>query len=328
MKRLSIPSGPGPAILLSKSRSFNGVKTIYRSSVACSDEQDSLYDGCHKPVMARRMTMTSLPFECVEWYEEQTNLIKPERLSYLSVTGANLNMDWLLLKRVEFLVDGGNNWLYSACLNGKACAVKTIKPKFRNDPVAIEDLEREVRVHAVLDHPHIVALLGAGLTPQGERFIVFEKLDGGDLSETLGFDKKSHKKKYSILRRDCDDAEPLSFIDVLKHARSVASALQYCHTKAIPGSMILHRDLKPENIVFSSDGMLKIIDFGLARIVTDASSDSNMVYGMSAKTGSYRYMSPEVALSMPYNHKADVYSFGKVKNAHWPLLCLSASYND
>lgn len=256
--------------------------------------------------------MISLPFELID---ENADLPKPDPLTYLSVTGANLNMDWLLLKRVEFLVDGGNNWLYSASLNGQAVAVKTLKPKFRNDPVAIEDLEKEVRVHAMLDHPHIVALLGAGLTPQGERFIVFERLDGGNLSETLGIDKKSLQKKYSILRRDRDDAEPLSFIDVLKHARSVASAMQYCHTKASPGSMILHRDLKPENIVFSSDGMLKIIDFGLARIVTEASSESNLVYGMSAKTGSYRYMSPEVALSRPYNHKADVYSFGKNINA-------------
>jgi len=91
---------------------------------------------------------------------------------------------------------------------------------------------------------------------------------------------------------------------------SLAKALSYCHKDAIAGNMILHRDLKPDNIGFTLDGTLKIMDFGLAEIVENASPFSNEVYQMSGETGSLRYMAPEVAEGKPYNHKADVYSFG------------------
>lgn len=252
---------------------------------------------------ARRLSIVSMPCESSG---ESPDIIKPQPIDYSSVTGANLNMDWLLLKHVEFYVDGGHNWLYSAELDGKPVVVKIVKPRARNDPLAIEDLERELRVHASLDHENIVELVGAGLKPQGERFIVLEKLDGGTLSYMLDLNRKRTEKKT-----DQGVSEPLSYIDVLKHARWLSAALQYCHSKALPGSMILHRDLKPENVAFSADGLLKIIDFGLAKVVENASSDSNDIYVMSGKTGSYRYMSPEVALTEPYNHKADVYSFGK-----------------
>jgi len=245
--------------------------------------------------------------------EQPNELVRPQPIAYLSVTGANLNLDWLALKHVEFYVDGGNNWLYSAELNGRQVVVKTVKPRFRDDPVAIEDLERELKVHARLSHPNIVDLIGAGLKPLGERFIVLEKLEGGSLSEMLGFHKKIERKSSfsNILIKNEKDIEPLSYIDVLKHARSLSFALQYCHTM-VPGCMILHRDLKPENIAFTSDGLLKIIDFGLAKEVSEASPLSEDVYQMSGKTGSYRYMSPEVALTEPYNHKADVYSFSLI----------------
>lgn len=58
------------------------------------------------------------------------------------------------------------------------------------------------------------------------------------------------------------------------------------------------------------DGTVKVLDFGLARIIENASPDSDDVYAMSGETGSLRYMAPEVADALPYNSKADVYSFG------------------
>lgn len=61
---------------------------------------------------------------------------------------------------------------------------------------------------------------------------------------------------------------------------------------------------------FTLDGTVKLLDFGLARIVENADATSNEVYAMSGETGSLRYMAPEVAEALPYNHKADVYSFG------------------
>lgn len=65
-------------------------------------------------------------------------------------------------------------------------------------------------------------------------------------------------------------------------------------------------------IGFTLDGTVKLLDFGLARVVDDASPYSNDKYEMSGETGSLRYMSPEVADCRPYNHKADVYSFCKL----------------
>lgn len=310
--RIVRPHSAGPVEVPEPSppkRTLTSFKSNSTRSVTCNQQQDQdCFTTRYSVAAARRLSVISMPCET---FSESPAVIKPQPIEYFSVTGANLNMDWLLLKHVEFYVDGGHNWLYSAELNGKPVVVKIVKPRSRNDPMAIEDLERELRIHARLNHENIVELVGAGLKPQGERFIVLEKLDGGTLSQMLGFNRKRAEKKNTIFKNDKGSREPLSYIDVLKHARWLSSALQYCHSKAFPGSMVLHRDLKPENIAFSSDGRLKIIDFGLAKALEEASSDSNETYVMSGKTGSYRYMSPEVALMEPYNHKADVYSFGK-----------------
>lgn len=104
----------------------------------------------------------------------------------------------------------------------------------------------------------------------------------------------------------------MPYLDVLTHARSLAAALAYCQETALEDSIVMHRDLKPDNIGFTLSGTMKLLDFGLAKVLENATVDANDVYQMSGETGSLRYMAPEVASLKPYNHKADVYSFGMI----------------
>jgi serine/threonine protein kinase len=109
--------------------------------------------------------------------------------------------------------------------------------------------------------------------------VVLERLDGGTLTQMLGYDTRIRDRRRRFWKR-----KNMPYLDVLKCARSMAAAMQYCH--------VLHRDLKPDNVGFTLDGTVKIIDFGLARILENADPQSNEVYTMSGETGSLRYMSP------------------------------------
>lgn len=145
----------------------------------------------------------------------------------------------------------------------------------------------QTAIHSRLNHPNIVSLIGAGTTSKGVRFVILERLDGGTLTQMLGYDTRIRDRRRRFWKR-----KPLSYLDVLRCARSIAAAMSHCHADAIPGCMVLHRDLKPDNIGFALDGSVKVLDFGLARIVENASVKSNDVYQMSGETGSLRYMAP------------------------------------
>jgi len=238
------------------------------------------------------------------------NTQRPSSISYrrpekTSVTGARLDLQWRQLMNVEYLTDGGNSWIHTAVFDGKPVVVKTLRPECQDTAVAINEIESEVAVHSRVNHPNIVKLIGAGWTSKKVRFIVLERLDGGTLTQMLGYDTRIRDRRRRFWRK-----KQLPYLDVLRCARSMACAMDYCHSQAIPGSMVLHRDLKPDNIGFTLDGQVKVIDFGLARVMENVNSKSNDVYEMSGETGSLRYMAPEVAEGLPYNHKADVYSFG------------------
>eukprot|EP00339_Tiarina_fusa_P013191 CAMPEP_0117025562 /NCGR_PEP_ID=MMETSP0472-20121206/18872_1 /TAXON_ID=693140 ORGANISM="Tiarina fusus, Strain LIS" /NCGR_SAMPLE_ID=MMETSP0472 /ASSEMBLY_ACC=CAM_ASM_000603 /LENGTH=707 /DNA_ID=CAMNT_0004732315 /DNA_START=172 /DNA_END=2295 /DNA_ORIENTATION=+ len=224
-----------------------------------------------------------------------------------SITGAELNLQWRQLQNVEYLTDGGNSWIHTAVFNGRPVVVKTLKPECQDVALAINEIEGELDVHSRLNHPNIVSLLGAGLTSKGVRFVVLERLDGGTLTQMLGYDTRIRDRRRRFWRK-----KQFSYLDVLRCARAIASAMQYCHDAAIPGSMVLHRDLKPDNIGFTLNGTVKILDFGLAKLLENADPKSNEVYAMSGETGSLRYMAPEVADALPYNNRADVYSFGVI----------------
>jgi serine/threonine protein kinase len=141
------------------------------------------------------------------------------------------------------LTDGGNSWIHTAVFNGRPVVVKTLKPECQDVALAINEIEGELSVHSRLHHTNIVELLGAGTTSKGVRFVVLERLDGGTLTQRLGYDTRIRDRRRRFWRK-----KQFSYLDVLRIARSIAHAMAYCHEEAVPGSVVLHRDLKPDNI--------------------------------------------------------------------------------
>ena len=147
---------------------------------------------------------------------------------------------------------------------------------------------------------------------------MLERLDGGTLTQVLGYDTRIRDRRRRFWKR-----RQMSYIEVLTHALSLADALRYLHAEALTNGMILHRDLKPDNVAFTLEQELKLIDFGLAKVIENTDPSCSDVYSMSGETGSLRYMAPEVADNQPYNHKADVYSFGIIL---WEMTAYKKPY--
>mmetsp|Transcript_21063 Transcript_21063/g.45787 ORF Transcript_21063/g.45787 Transcript_21063/m.45787 type:complete len:731 (+) Transcript_21063:210-2402(+) len=240
-----------------------------------------------------------------EGHNKPSIQIQHRRVEKASVSGAPLDLQWRQLHNVEYLTDGGNSWIHTAVYQGRPVVVKTLKPECQDVVLAINEIEAELDVHSKLDHPNIVSLFGAGTTSKKVRFVVLERLDGGTLSQMLGYDTRIRDRRRRFWKK-----KQFSFVEVVRIARSIAEAMAYLHEEAIPGSVVMHRDLKPDNIGFTLDGTVKLLDFGLSKVIENASVTSKDVYTMSGETGSLRYMAPEVAEGTPYNAAADVYSFG------------------
>ena len=100
-----------------------------------------------------------------------------------------------------------------------------------------------------------------------------------------------------------------TYANLLSRAKDIAAALHFLHFNCHDGATIIHRDLKPDNIGFTSNGDLKLFDFGLCTLVKRRTSGAD-AYELTGHTGSLRYMAPEVALHKPYTEKVDVYSYG------------------
>ena len=197
-------------------------------------------------------------------------------------------------------------------LDGKDVVVKMLKLRQRKNPTASEDLLSEGTLLMVMRHPHVLGAIAHGLDPDGLPFIVIEKLEtvlSAELprpADSVPFwTRRSEVKKWPLTR-------------ALRTGLELAEALHYCHTEVtnsvFPGCRILHRDLKPNNIGFLPDGRLALFDFGLARLwrLSEADLDGNETRKLTGNTGSLRYMAPEVALSKPYSHKAEVFAFATV----------------
>jgi hypothetical protein len=169
---------------------------------------------------------------------------------------------------------------------GRTVALKTVAPAFVGDPARRERLRREARAAASLSHPGI-ATVYALEDIDGHLYMAVEYVPGESLRDELA-------------------RGPLAPLRAIDTALSVARALQAAHDRGI-----VHRDLKPENLMRTPAGAVKVLDFGLARIL-DAPPTEQALSGEGGVLGTPGYMSPEQIRGDAVDARADVFALGVV----------------
>ena len=201
---------------------------------------------------------------------------------------------------VELLGAGGMGEVYRArdTRLSRDVALKLLPPAFAADPDRSGRFEREARLLAALNHPHIAAIYGLEQA-DGKRFLVLELVQGEDLAARIA-------------------RGPIPLEEALPIAREIAEALEYAHEQGI-----VHRDLKPSNVQLTPEGRVKVLDFGLAKALeSDDGNDQRLSQSptilASSPTvagvilGTAAYMSPEQARGKRVDKRSDVFAFGSL----------------
>jgi serine/threonine-protein kinase len=173
-------------------------------------------------------------------------------------------------------------------------AIKVVPEHLAKDPQALNRFEREAQAVAAISHPNILAVYDVG-TEEGTSFVVTELLEGETLRESV--------RRSTIPWRKA-----------IEYGVAIADGLAAAHARGV-----IHRDLKPENIFLTTDGVVKILDFGLARIETatppaERADTPTMTLDTRPGTvlGTVNYMSPEQVRGLKTDARSDIFSFGCV----------------
>ncbi len=163
-------------------------------------------------------------------------------------------------------------------------AIKVLHPAFKADPQFFERFQREARIVAKLEHPHIIPVYDFN-EHHGEPYLVMRFVEGETLKPAM-------------------QGEPLPAADILRLMRPICSALSYAHQQGV-----LHRDIKPSNIMLTRVGHIFLTDFGLARMVQAGES----TLSQDMMVGTPQYISPEQAQGVSeLDGRTDIYSLGVV----------------
>ena len=180
---------------------------------------------------------------------------------------------------------------------GRDVAIKVLPAEFTADPERRARLEREARILATLNHPHIGAIYGIE-EADGVRGLVLELVEGETLAERIAM----------VGPAPGSDLHGLPITAALAIARQIADALDAAHEKGI-----VHRDLKPANIKITPDGAVKVLDFGLAKAASADSSSHDVSQSRDGVIlGTAAYMSPEQARGHSVDKRGDIWAFGCV----------------
>lgn len=169
----------------------------------------------------------------------------------------------------------------------RTVAIKLIKRGLDTDEV-LRRFRLERQVLARLEHANIARLYDAGASDDGRPYLVMELIDGVPVD------------RYCVARA-------MGIRDILELVRKIGLAVQYAHT-----NLVVHRDLKPSNILITPSGEPKLLDFGIARLLTDEPGSDSSVSGTRQRLLTPRYASPEQIRGDSVSTASDVYSLGVV----------------
>jgi serine/threonine-protein kinase len=174
---------------------------------------------------------------------------------------------------------------------GRPVAIKILRPEAAGSKERLARFEQEARTASALNHPNVVTIYDIGRVDETP-YIAMELVEGRTFRELL-------------------ERGPLPVPQLLHYATQVAEALAKAHAGGI-----VHRDLKPENLMVTSDGLVKILDFGLAKLtpaVSEATGDpAQALTAAGVIVGTVQYMSPEQARSPTVDHRSDQFTIGMI----------------
>jgi serine/threonine protein kinase len=188
----------------------------------------------------------------------------------------------------------GEVWLARDTSLGRKVALKLLPPDLTRDPLRVARFQQEARAASALSHPNVCHIYALGQTSDGQHYIAMELVEGQTLRARL--------------------TERISIKDALTIATQVAAALGAAHAAGI-----LHRDVKPENVMLRTDGLIKVLDFGLAKLIPtgpevtgDPTAQTILRTDAGTVVGTVAYMSPEQARGQDVDLRTDIWSLGVV----------------
>jgi TolB-like protein/predicted Ser/Thr protein kinase/Tfp pilus assembly protein PilF len=170
---------------------------------------------------------------------------------------------------------------------GRRVALKVLPTEFARDEDRVARFEREARAVAALSHPGIAVLYEIG-EADAVRYLAMEYVEGRSLQEELA-------------------AGPLSLDRLIDYTTQIADALEHAHRRGI-----LHRDIKPANIMVTPDRRVKLLDFGLGKVLQGKDETRSAVTAPGTWMGTLHYCAPEVLRGHEADRRSDLYSFGIV----------------
>jgi serine/threonine-protein kinase len=216
--------------------------------------------------------------------------VEPDEATLRDLAGSEFGA-WRL-QRLIGVGGAGQVWLARRCdgQHDGSAAIKLLRATDL-DAYAQRRFAREGRVLAGLEHPHIARLIDVGQSARGQRYLVLEYIDGERIDHWCDRHQTTIDSRLTLFLQVCD-------------------AVSYAHAH-----LVVHRDLKPSNILVQEDGEVKLLDFGVAKLLTGDATDGNELTELTRAAGAAftpEYASPEQFEGGPVSVTSDVYSLGVV----------------